>query len=111
MKPKGSSMPISAVYNTSGPICSQFIRSDAFVAGIRGPIGSGKSTACTIKLIKNLFQQKPGPDGIRHRRTAIIRNTYGELKTTTVKTWQQWVSPNLGKWTEGAPLTHRIRTF
>lgn len=36
------------------------------------------------------MQQAPSPDGVRRSRWAAIRNTYGELKSTTIKTWTDW---------------------
>lgn len=95
-------------YYPPGPVGREFLRSDAFVAGIRGPIGSGKSTAAVMKLIRNAQKQKPLRDGWCRRRTAIIRNTYPELKTTTIKTWHQWVPPGMGNWRDSGPPTHRI---
>jgi hypothetical protein len=92
-----------------GPIAREFVASDALMCGIRGPFGSGKSTACIAKLLRNFSQQKPGPDGIIRRRTGIIRNTYAELSTTTIKTWQVWVPPTIGKWNGSAPPSHTIK--
>jgi hypothetical protein len=80
-------------YAPPGPVAAAFLDSDAFVAAIRGPIGSGKSTACAIKLLRNTMKQQRLLDGWVRRRSAVIRNTYPELKTTTIKTWQQWFSP------------------
>ena len=60
-----------------------------YVRGIRGPIGSGKSSACCLELFKNSSQQE-AYNGVRKTIHGIIRNTYGELKTTTVKTWLNW---------------------
>ncbi len=95
-------------YYPPGPVARAFLRSDAFVAGIRGPIGSGKSTAAVMKLIRNAQKQKPLRDGWRRRRTAIIRNTYPELKTTTIKTWHQWLPASVGNWRDSGPPTHHI---
>lgn len=95
-------------YHAPGPVARAFLRSDAFVAGIRGPIGSGKSTAAVMKLIRNAQKQKPLRDGWRRRRTAIIRNTYPELKTTTIKTWHQWIDSSIGNWRDSGPPTHHI---
>lgn len=36
------------------------------------------------------MEQKPSPDGVRRSRWAAVRNTYGELKSTTIKTWMDW---------------------
>jgi hypothetical protein len=95
-------------YRAPGPVADKFILSDAFIAGIRGPIGSGKSTACVMKLIRNIQKQTPGPDGVRRLRIAIVRNTYGELKTTTIKTWEQWIPKDQGHWTDQSPPTHML---
>lgn len=95
-------------YHPPGPVARAFIKSDAFVCGIRGPIGSGKSTAAVMKLIRNAQKQTPGRDGWRRRRTAIIRNTYPELRTTTIKTWHQWIPAHVGQWREAGPPTHHI---
>lgn len=98
----------SGRYAAPGPVADAFLHSDAFVCAIRGPIGSGKSTACVMKLLRNLLRQERQSDGWIRRRSAIIRNTYPELKTTTIKTWQQWLPPDLGRWRETNPPAHRI---
>lgn len=95
-------------YYPPGPVGKAFLKSDAFVAGIKGPIGSGKSVSCVMKLIRNAQQQKPLRDGWRRRRTAIIRNTYPELKTTTIKTWHYWLPASVGHWRDSGPPTHHI---
>lgn len=100
--------PTGTHYYPPGPVARAFINSDAFVCGIRGPIGSGKSTAAVMKLIRNAQKQKPLRDGWRRRRTAIIRNTYPELKTTTIKTWHQWLPAGVGHWRDSGPPTHHI---
>lgn len=95
-------------YFPPGPVAREFIRSDAFVCGIRGPIGSGKSTACVMKLVRNVQKQQRLSDGWVRRRTAVIRNTYAELRTTTIKTWHQWIPASMGTYRETAPPSHHI---
>jgi hypothetical protein len=95
-------------YHAPGPISRMFLKDNSFMAGIRGPFGSGKSTACVMKLIKNAQRQTRAADGWIYRRTAIIRNTYPELRTTTMKTWNQWVPQHIGKWREAGPPSHHI---
>lgn len=95
-------------YESPGPVASAFLRSKAFLCGIRGPIGSGKTTAAIMKIITNARSQRRGPDGWIRRRTAIIRNTQPELKTTTIKSWHLWVPPHIGSWVGQGPPTHRI---
>ena len=68
-----------------------FHASDSFVRGIMGPVGSGKSVACILEVFLRAAAQRPsGPKNIRRSRWAIIRNTYPELKTTTIKTFLDW---------------------
>lgn len=95
-------------YYPPGEVARAFLRDESFVCGIRGPFGSGKSTACVMKRIKNAQLQTAAPDGWRYRRTAIIRNTYPELRTTTMPTWFQWVPKHKGKWRESGPPLHHI---
>lgn len=93
---------------TPGPVASNFLESDAFIRGIRGPVGSGKSTACVIDMLKTAQMQAYGPDGRRRYRGVIIRNTYGELETTTINTFHQWVPRSYGQFLKTAPIIHRF---
>lgn len=95
-------------YYPPGPVAKAFLKDDSFIVGIRGPFGSGKSTAAIMKLILNSQRQPRGADGWKKRRTAIIRNTYPELRTTTMKSWHQWVPQHIGKWRESGPPMHHI---
>lgn len=95
-------------YYPPGPVARAFLHDDSLITGIRGPFRSGKSTAAVMKLIKNAQRQPRSPDGWKRRRTAIIRNTYPELRTTTMKTWHMWIPQHKGKWREAGPPMHRI---
>lgn len=97
-------------YEPAGPTIQKFHRSPAFVRGIMGPIGSSKSSSCVIEILSRAQEQKKSPDGIRRSRWAIIRNSYPELKTTTLKTWGQWCPLHYGKLTYDSPITHHIKT-
>lgn len=96
-------------YRTSGIISEAFLESDAFIRGIRGPVGGGKTVVCVIDMLKTASKQIPGPDKVRRYRAAIIRNTYGELKTTSIKTFHDWVPEDYGKFRQDVPITHNIR--
>lgn len=98
-------------YFPPGPVGAAFLADDAFVCGIKGPIGSGKSVTCVMKLLRVAMAQPRSPvDGKRYSRVAIIRNTYPELKTTTIKTWHAWVPADIGRWRDEGPPTHHIQT-
>lgn len=95
---------------TAEPTAVKFHASDAFVRGLMGPVGSGKSVACCIEVFAKACQQAPGPDGIRYSRWAIARNTYPELKTTTIKTWLDWFPESeFGPMRWDSPITHHIK--
>lgn len=66
-----------------------FHNSRAFFRGIRGPLGSGKSVTCCWEVYLKAVAQAPF-EGVRRSRWAIVRSTYPELKTTTIKTWMDW---------------------
>jgi hypothetical protein len=85
------------------------MNSDAFFRGIMGPFGSGKSTACIMEMLFRAMEQRVGSDGKRHSRWAVIRNTYPELKTTTIKSWHQWIPSHLGRWVDTGPPAHHLQ--
>lgn len=81
---------------TAEPTPAQFHRDSKLhldLQYIEGPFGSGKSTCCIMEVMMRAMRQEPDKHNIRKSRWAIIRNTYPELRTTTIKTWQEWV-PN-----------------
>src|SRR6185312_7568725 len=82
---------------TAPPTCARFMKSEAFGRLIAGPVGSGKTTACVIELLKRSSVQAPGKDGIRHTRHAIVRQTLKQLKDTVLKDCQQWLR-GFGNW-------------
>jgi hypothetical protein len=96
-------------YEPPGEVSAAFLASDAFVRGIRGPYGSGKSTLCCAEIIRRAQEQRPW-NGKRRTRWAVVRETYPELKTTTIKTWHEIVPKAFGHWTDQGPPTHLIET-
>lgn len=97
-------------YEVAGPTIGEFHISDRFVRGIMGPIGSGKSVACCMEIVIRALQQRPGPDGMRRSRWVIVRNSYPELKSTTIRTWVDWFREELfGKVRWDAPISHTLR--
>jgi hypothetical protein len=100
----------SITYEPAGPVVRAFMESPAFVRGIMGPIGSGKSTGAVIEILRRAAMQAPASDGIKYTRWAIIRNSYPELKSTTMKTWAQWCPLQYGKLNQDSPITHHVKT-
>jgi hypothetical protein len=94
-------------YIPPGVSSEAFHMDDSFVRGLMGPVGSGKSTACCYEILVRGLRQLPGPDGIRRSRWAALRNTYPELKSTTIKTWMDWMKDiAVMKW--DTPITSTI---
>lgn len=80
------------------PTIKRFSQSNKFIRGLMGPFGSGKSSGCVIELIKIAARQNV-IDGKRRARIGVIRNTYQQLRDTTIKTFHQWVPPGpFGTW-------------
>lgn len=101
---------MSLNYKPDGEILKQFMKDDTFFRAIRGPVGSGKSVSCCIEIMRRALQQKPGADGIKRSRWAVIRNTNPQLKTTTIKTWIDWFPEDTwGKFMWSVPYTHNIK--
>lgn len=91
---------------TALPTLAHFHSSKAFIRAVRGPVGSGKSVGVVVAdPLYHAFNQAPDRYQRRRTRWAIIRNTYGELKTTTIKTFQDWLPQEICpiKWDE--PIT------
>jgi hypothetical protein len=60
---------------------------------------SGKSSGCVIEDFKRAQEQVPGPDGIRRSRSVVVRNSYTQLRDTTIKTYHDWFPPRIfGEW-------------
>ena len=76
---------------TASPTAAKFHNSPKIVRGFKGPVGNGKSVCCVNELHRLAVLQAPNDHGIRKSRWIIVRNTSLELRTTTVKTFQQWI--------------------
>jgi len=97
-------------YKPGGEVLKKFLLDESFFRGIRGPVGSGTSSACCVEIFRRGNQQAAGPDGIRRSRFAVIRNTNPQLQTTTIKTWLEWFPERIfGKFNWSVPYTHRIK--
>lgn len=75
------------------PTVSNFMESSAFVRIILGPVGSGKSTGCLMEIMRRSAEQARGPDGYRHTRWAIVRQTLQQIKQTVLKEFYTWIEP------------------
>lgn len=67
-----------------------FHEDDSFVRLIMGPYGSGKSTLCINEIVRRACAMPYWYNGRRRSKWAIVRNTSGELYSTTLQTWLTW---------------------
>ncbi len=87
------------------PTISKFMRSNAFHRCIIGPIGSGKSVGMCMEILRRNLEMPPWNNGKRSSKWAIVRNTYKELRDTTLETWMYWMR-ELGTWQETKKYFH-----
>ena len=75
---------------SQSPTTWKFLADDSFFRGLLGPVGSGKSYACAAEVMLRAAKQPASPkDNIRYSRFVVVRNSYPELRTTTLKTWTE----------------------
>lgn len=88
---------MSDLFYDAPPTCASFMKSEAFGRLIAGPVGSGKTTAAVIELLRRSIGQAPAVDGFSYTRHAIVRQTLKQLKDTVLKDCQTWLK-GLGAW-------------
>lgn len=87
---------------TPTPTFAAFHADDSLVRAVMGPFASGKSTGMVMELLIRAMQQK-AHGGVRYSRALVVRNTYAELKSTTIRTFLQWLGP-LGEIAYDSPI-------
>lgn len=87
-------MPYDISY-TAPPTVARFMASNAKMRVIMGPVGSGKSVACSMEILRRASEQRPGRDGKRRTRFAVVRETVRQLADTTIKTFLDWFPPGI----------------
>lgn len=80
-----------AIEYTAPPTLAAFMRHDGFGRICAGPVGSGKTTACVMEVLRRCMAQAPAPDGFRYTRWAFVRQTLKQLKDTVLKDVQAWL--------------------
>jgi hypothetical protein len=102
---------ISKFVLVAGTKVCDFVMSDREVDVVQGPIGSGKTRALCARIMRHAQQQTVSKiTGFRMSRWAVVRNTYPDLKTTTIRTWLEMMPEHVyGRFNWGQPPAHRIR--
>lgn len=75
------------------PTIAAFAASNARIRGLMGPFRSGKSSGSVVEIVRRSLAQRPSPDGVRHTRWIVVRNTYAQLSDSTIKTFHMWLPP------------------
>lgn len=99
----------SVVNYTPPPTIRRFMLSNAPVRILMGPVGSGKSSGNCIEIVRRAGEQEADKNGRRRTRGLVVRNTYKQLKRTTIKTFRDWFpAGEAGIWRE-SDLTFLLR--
>lgn len=112
---------IVTAWEPPGPVSAAFMASRSQFQVICGPLGSGKTTAGLVKLIRLASMQAPSAtqqerDGsgrlrpVRRFKACVVRDTYRQLWKTTIPSWFKRVPREAGAWSgaDNAPATHRV---
>jgi hypothetical protein len=93
-----------------GPVGQAFHDSDAFVRLLVGPVGSGKSVCGFVEILRRTAERQPDADGVTRVRAAVIRNTFGMLRSATLPTIAKWWPDEFGRLTVGtSPIVLQVK--
>lgn len=81
---------------SSAPVLEAFRTDRSRCSFIMGPLGSGKTYDCIFKMLKIMAEQAPNDQGVRPTRWIVIRNTFQDLSSTTMKDFQEIFTPRIG---------------
>lgn len=84
-----------------GPVSSAFFFDRSPFAGLMGPMGSAKTSTCIMKMARIAAETPISQvNGERLCKFGVVRNTFADLKRTTMKSIEQWYQ-NSGHWGGG----------
>ncbi len=99
---------MSLDYDASPTVSRFMLDSTSLVRVIVGPLGSGKSMACIMELLRRATEQAPDGSRERHTRFAIIRNTMQQLRTTVLSDIMQYIKPIATYYTTDSTVRIRV---
>jgi hypothetical protein len=94
-------------YIPPGPVAEAYLLDRSPVSLIEGPVGSGKTVATLMKGFMVSVQQQAFR-GVRYSRGVLMRNTYPELKSTVIKSFQDWFPDTIAPIKWDAPISARL---
>lgn len=103
-------MKVELRVKPQGRILEAFYQDRSRCSFIMGPLGSGKTMQTCLKVLKLMCEQAPNAQGIRPSRWVVIRNTYPDLLSTTVKDWLV-IAGDFGRFSQGSkePPNQRVK--
>lgn len=110
--PEGNLFSVLSDPYMPGPVAAAFYASNATIAGIQGPVGSGKTTTLLRSRFRRAVQMPRSViDGRRRYRLGVARETYRQLWSTTIPSYLE-VFPRIptSEWSggRGDPVRHVI---
>lgn len=95
----------------AGTKVCDFVLSNRSTDVIVGPLGSGKTQGGFARLMRHAQEQRPSTrDGLRKTRWAVVRNSYPDLKRSTIRTWNEMVpEETYGPMNWSVPPSHKLR--
>lgn len=94
-------------YTPPGAVCREYLVDRSPVSLIEGPVGSGKTVGTFMKQMGIGLAQKPY-EGVRYSRHMILRNTYPELRSTVIKSFQEWFPNEVAPINWASPITAKL---
>ena len=94
-------------YAPPGPIAGLYLEDRSPVSLLEGPVGSGKTVAGLMKGFMVSVQQEAFR-GVRYSRGMVLRNTYPELKSTVIKSFQDWFPESIAPIRWDVPISARL---
>ena len=82
---------------------------DSPIKLIMSAVGCGKTVICIQDLLTHAMRQEPDAYGVRRTRWAIVRSSYSQLKTTTIKTFQEWIPQKICPIVYDSPIRGHIK--
>lgn len=101
-------MSTPVINYTATPTGIAFHGDETPVRMILGPVAGGKTVMAVMEVMRKIVEQEPDDQKVRRTRFVIIRQSYPQLISTVIKTFEDWLGP-LGVMTFGIPITWRAR--
>jgi excinuclease UvrABC helicase subunit UvrB len=77
---------------TPPPTGAKFMKDNAKMRVLVGPVGSGKSVTCSFEIVRRATMQAPTHRAYA-KTAAVVRETVRQLQDTTIKTFLDWFPP------------------